>query len=42
VPPLPMLASSITEWPEGGGWALEPKYDGYRLNPLILRLMQTD
>jgi ATP-dependent DNA ligase len=26
-----MLASSITEWPEGGGWALEPKYDGYRL-----------
>ncbi len=26
-----MLASPITEWPEGGGWALEPKYDGYRL-----------
>jgi ATP-dependent DNA ligase len=26
-----MLASAITEWPEGGGWVLEPKYDGYRL-----------
>ena len=26
-----MLASPITEWPEGGGWVLEPKYDGYRL-----------
>jgi len=28
---VPMLATSITEWPEGRGWALEPKYDGYRL-----------
>ena len=26
-----MLASSISEWPEGGGWVLEPKYDGYRV-----------
>jgi ATP-dependent DNA ligase len=26
-----MLASSISKWPEGGGWVLEPKYDGYRL-----------
>jgi bifunctional non-homologous end joining protein LigD len=31
MPPVPMLASSISEWPEGGGWVLEPKYDGYRL-----------
>ena len=31
VPPVPMLASSISEWPEGGGWVLEPKFDGYRL-----------
>jgi len=36
-----MLASAIAEWPAGGGWVLEPKYDGYRLNPRILRLMQT-
>jgi ATP-dependent DNA ligase len=27
-----MLASSISEWPRGEGWALEPKYDGYRLD----------
>jgi bifunctional non-homologous end joining protein LigD len=26
-----MLASSISEWPGGSGWVLEPKYDGYRL-----------
>jgi bifunctional non-homologous end joining protein LigD len=26
-----MLASSISDWPESGGWVLEPKYDGYRL-----------
>jgi ATP-dependent DNA ligase len=26
-----MLASAINEWPDGGGWVLEPKYDGYRL-----------
>jgi bifunctional non-homologous end joining protein LigD len=26
-----MLASAIREWPEGGGWVLEPKYDGYRV-----------
>jgi Transposase, Mutator family len=36
-----MLASPASEWPHGGGWVLEPKYDGYRLNPLILRLMQS-
>jgi hypothetical protein len=35
-----MLASAITEWPAGVGWVLEPKYDGYRLNPPILRLMR--
>ena len=26
-----MLASPASEWPQGGGWVLEPKYDGYRL-----------
>jgi bifunctional non-homologous end joining protein LigD len=26
-----MLASPASEWPHGGGWVLEPKYDGYRL-----------
>jgi ATP-dependent DNA ligase len=26
-----MLASPTSEWPQGGGWVLEPKYDGYRL-----------
>jgi ATP-dependent DNA ligase len=35
-----MLASSTNNWPESGGWALEPKYDGYRLTPRTLRLMQ--
>jgi hypothetical protein len=40
VPPVAMLASSIPERPGSGRWAFEPKYDGYRLNPLILRLMQ--
>jgi ATP-dependent DNA ligase len=31
VPPSPMLASTTSDWPQGGGWVLEPKYDGYRL-----------
>ena len=26
-----MLASAISDWPDGGGWVLEPKYDGYRV-----------
>ena len=31
MPPTPMLATAIRDWPEGRGWVLEPKYDGYRL-----------
>jgi ATP-dependent DNA ligase len=26
-----MLASPTSEWPQDGGWVLEPKHDGYRL-----------
>lgn len=40
MPPIPMLASAGKAWPAGEGWVLEPKWDGFRLNPLILRLMQ--
>ena len=27
----PMLLTRAGEWPAGGDWALEPKWDGYRL-----------
>ena len=27
----PMLLTRAGAWPAGGGWALEPKWDGYRL-----------
>ncbi len=26
-----MLLTTATQWPAGGDWALEPKWDGYRL-----------
>jgi bifunctional non-homologous end joining protein LigD len=30
-PLAPMLLTRASEWPAGGDWALEPKWDGYRL-----------
>jgi bifunctional non-homologous end joining protein LigD len=30
IPLAPMLLASAREWPAGGEWALEPKWDGYR------------
>ena len=30
IPLAPMLLSTAREWPLGGDWALEPKWDGYR------------
>jgi ATP-dependent DNA ligase len=31
IPFVPMLLASSREWLAGAGWALEPKWDGYRL-----------
>ena len=30
IPLAPMLLTSARQWPTGGDWALEPKWDGYR------------
>ena len=30
-PLAPMLLTTATQWPVGGDWILEPKWDGYRL-----------
>jgi hypothetical protein len=37
--PVPMLSSSGRRWPARAGWVLQPKWDGFRLNPSLLRLL---
>jgi hypothetical protein len=30
VPPVPLVAAARTDaWPAGGGWVVEPKFDGW-------------
>ena len=38
--PEPMLSVSAGRWPDGGRWVLQPKWDGFRLNSFILRLLR--
>jgi ATP-dependent DNA ligase len=33
--PIPMLASSSTDWPGDTGWVMQPKWDGFRLLTVI-------
>jgi hypothetical protein len=34
-----MLSSSGRQWPAGGDWVLQPKWDGFRLNSSLLGLL---
>jgi hypothetical protein len=36
-----MLSASSRTWPTGDDWVLQPKWDGFRLNPRLLRLMRS-
>jgi hypothetical protein len=39
-PPDPMLSSLGRRWPAGGEWVMQPKWDGFRLNSSLLRLLR--